>query len=113
MSNLSPLAITLHQCHAVGGWERVAAEVEGMVATWRPISEAPQTGERFVAAARILRTGTRELLYWQTDVWWFDEGEFKTDSDNGIWFDDCEVCFTLPPPPAAGETRVADWIRDV
>jgi hypothetical protein len=37
MSNLSPLAITLHQCHAVGGWERVAAEVEGMVATWRTV----------------------------------------------------------------------------
>lgn len=67
--------------------------------TWQPIATAPKTEERFIAAARILKTGTREFLYWQTDVWWFTEGEFKTDSDNGIWFDDCEIWSPIPPYP--------------
>jgi hypothetical protein len=47
MSNLSPLAITLHQCHAVGGWERVAAEVEGMVARGGRL-EAPREAASLV-----------------------------------------------------------------
>ena len=98
MSNLSDLARHLSACHAAGGWERVAQEV---AQTWQPIETAPQSGERFVAAARIVKTGTKEFLYWQTDVWWFDEGEFQTDADPGIWFDDCEIWLKLqlPEPP--------------
>jgi len=78
---------------------RAALEAAEGVSGWQPIETAPQDGERFAAAARIVRTGTKEFLYWQTDVWWFDEGKFRTDADNGIWFDDCELWCRLPAYP--------------
>lgn len=69
---------------------------------WQPIATAPQSGDRFIAIARIFRTGTKELLYWQTDVWRFDEGQFVTDADPGIWFEDCEFWCAIPAYPEVG-----------
>jgi hypothetical protein len=46
-----------------------------------------------------MRTGTKEFLYWQTDVWRFDEGQFVTEADNGICFDDCEWWCPIPEYP--------------
>jgi hypothetical protein len=70
-------------------------------ARWQPIATAPQTGENFVAAARICRAGTKEVLFWQTDVWYFSEGEFKTEADPGLDFDECEIWCALPEYPAS------------
>ncbi len=66
---------------------------------WQAIETAPTDGERFIATARIMKTGTKEFLYWQTDVWRFDEGQFVTEADNGICFDDCEWWCPIPEYP--------------
>lgn len=71
----------------------------GEESVWQPLPTAPQTGERFIAAARIFKRGTKELLYWQTDVWFFSEGRFETDGDPGIWFEDCEIWCAIPEYP--------------
>lgn len=69
-------------------------------AAWRPIATTPPPQDKpFLAAVRILKTGTKEFLYWQTDVWKFNEGKFETDGDPGIWFDDCEIWCPIPEYP--------------
>jgi hypothetical protein len=111
MSNLSPLAITLHQCHAVGGWERVAAEVERMVATWRPISEAPRDGTTVFGYA--YKSARRGMVSFNGSEWEMVNGLTNLPMGIGFYPTHWTPLLDAPPPPASRETRVADWIRDV
>jgi hypothetical protein len=89
MSNLSPLAITLHQCHAVGGWERVAAEVEGMrVDALREAASLCQN-----AATRLLSNGRARVNQ-------IDRHTAEVLSAMG------KRIAALPPPPADRDARV-------
>jgi hypothetical protein len=73
---------------------------ETQPSVWQPIATVPPPQDKpFLAAAQILKTGTKEFLYWQIDIWKFDEGEFETEGDPGIWFDDCEIWCPIPQIP--------------